>query len=83
MTIQSEIIIKVPLEIAESYHRASPEDKEKLHQQFVNLISSSLHFTIREEKKDRLTELMDEIGQKAVERGLTPEILASILNDNE
>jgi len=37
----------------------------------------------RKESLDKLYKTMDTIGQKAQERGLTPEILESLLNEDE
>ena len=38
---------------------------------------------IRQKSSDKLSKLMDKISEKAQARGLTPEILEEILNENE
>ncbi len=38
---------------------------------------------VRKESLDKLYKTMDTIGQKAEDRGLTPEILESLLNEDD
>lgn len=72
----STICIEVDAESARAYAAASAEQKTKL-QLLLNL-------RLREimcEPAHSLPEIMDQIGAEAQARGLTPEILDSILND--
>ena len=70
------VTVKVPVddETAEIYQQASLAEKKKM-----NLL---LSLWLREFEKPSITldKLMDNISRKARERGLTPEILESILN---
>jgi hypothetical protein len=70
------ITIQVNPEIARAYLGADDDELRKLDL-LVNL-------KLREamESPSSLQELMRDIGRKARERGLTPEILESILNDD-
>lgn len=70
-----EITIKVSPEVAEAYQSASPQERKKI-QAIVSILL--------QKKVDKdvvfLRKLMDEISDRARSRGLTPEILESILN---
>lgn len=70
----------IPLEIdadtAQAFSAASPEDQRKMQ--------LLLRLRLRELTSRRarpLREIMDEIGRSAEARGLTPEILESLLRD--
>ena len=69
------LTIHVSPEAARTYEAASEEQKRKLDA----LISLKLSQACR--TKRPLEEIMREISQKAQERGLTPEILDSLLDD--
>jgi hypothetical protein len=69
------ITVRVNLEAARIFETASEEQKRKIEA----LLSLKLTQATRGNKK--LEEVMNDISQKAQERGLTPEILDSILND--
>lgn len=71
------ITLEVSPEIAEAYQVASPEERQQI-QEFVGI------FLLKKEKSDLefLRKIMDEISDKATARGLTPEILESILNED-
>ena len=69
------ITIRVSPEAAYAYETASPEQQRKL----AALLSLKLIEVAR--AKRPLEEIMSEISRKAQERGLTPEILKSILNE--
>ncbi|MDJ0582516.1 hypothetical protein [Crocosphaera sp.] len=78
---QAEIYIKVPLDVAENYWNATEEERHKIEAKIAFYLQSS---TIsRQESLDKLYKTMDTIGQKTKERGLTPEILESLLNEDE
>ena len=68
------ITVHVNLEAARIFETAPEEQRRKIEA----LLSLKLTQTIRE--KRTLEEVMSDISQKAQERGLTPEILESILN---
>ncbi len=69
------ITINVNAETALIFEAISEEEKRKL----AALIS--LKLTEANYQKRTLEEVMSEISQKAQKRGLTPEILQSILNE--
>ena len=71
-----EITVKVSSKAAQAYQQAIAKQKEKLN----TLVSLFLEQEITEDI-DSLGTLMDEISERAVSRGLTPEILESILNE--
>lgn len=69
------ITVRVNLEAAHIFEAAPEEQKRKIEA----LLSLKLTQATRE--KTVLEEVMDDISQKAQERGLTPEILDSILDE--
>ena len=69
------IRIQVTPEAAQAYEGASQEDQRKLDA----LLSLKLSEVGR--KKRPLEVIMKEIGRKAQERGMMPEVLESILNE--
>ncbi|MBO3457469.1 hypothetical protein G7B40_004135 [Aetokthonos hydrillicola Thurmond2011] len=82
MTIKEEITIKVPSEVAQAYRDATEEEREQLQIKIAAIMQSS--FTIPQpEAISRLRNTMDKASFEAQQRGLTPEILESILNDDE
>ena len=76
MQISEEITIKVSPNVAQAYQKATERKKQSL----ATLVSVFLRDDMNEEV-DLLGKLMDEISYKAVSRGLTPEILETILNE--
>ncbi|MEI2581118.1 hypothetical protein [Scytonema sp. PRP1] len=76
METMQEITIEVSPEVAEAYQSASPQERKKI-QAIVSILLQ------KQVDKDVafLRELMDEISDRAKARGLTPEILESILNE--
>ena len=78
MQISEEITIKVNPNVAQAYHKATERKKQSL----AKLVSFFLEENTNiHEKVDFLGKLMDEISDRAVSRGLTPEILETILNE--
>lgn len=77
----AEIKIKVPLEIAENYWNKTEQERQQIEHK-INFFLQSTTFS-REKLVNKLYDTMDRIGQKAIEQGLTPEILESILNEDE
>jgi hypothetical protein len=73
----STISIEVDEDAARAYAAASAEEKQKV-QLLLNL---RLREIVSKPPKS-LTTIMDEIGVEAQARGLTPEILNSILHDD-
>jgi mRNA-degrading endonuclease RelE of RelBE toxin-antitoxin system len=71
-----EITIEVSPEVAEAYQSASPKARQRI-QAFIEILLQD-HV---ERDVALFRELMDEISDKAEARGLTPEILESILNE--
>jgi hypothetical protein len=76
MQISEEITIKVSPKVAQAYQKATERKKQSL----VTLVSLFLREDLNEEV-DLLGKLMDEISDRAVSRGLTPEMLETILNE--
>jgi hypothetical protein len=76
MQISEEITIRVSPNIAQAYQKATEQKKASLS----TLISIFLREE-SEEEVDFLGKLMDEISDQAVARGLTSEILETILNE--
>jgi len=66
--------ISLDNETAKIYEKAPLADKKKIQ------VLMSLWLREFENPSTTLDELMDDISRKAQERGLTPEILESILN---
>ncbi|BAY42781.1 hypothetical protein SAMD00079811_03590 [Scytonema sp. HK-05] len=81
MIAKEEITIKVPSEVAQAYRNATEEEREQIEARIAVLLKSSM--TSKLEAIAKLRQTMDEIGFRAAQRGLTPEILESILNDDE
>ena len=76
MQNSKEITLKVSGKVAQAYQEATEKEKEYMN----TLVNLFLEQEMKEEI-DSLGTLMDEISKKAVSRGLTPEILESILNE--
>ncbi len=76
MQIREEITIQVSPKVAQAYQKATESQKQFL----ATIVSLFLGQEVSEDV-DFLGELMDEISDRAVSRGLTPEILSSILNE--
>lgn len=72
MTTQ-EITIRVDPDVASAYLAASEEERRKLD------LLLSLRLQDVTQSDDSLAEVMREISQRAQQRGMTPEILESIL----
>ncbi len=70
------ITLDVDSEAAQAFKSASTEDKKK----FVILFSCYLREYTKADPSS-LQKMMDELSQKARDRGLTPDILDSILKE--
>ena len=76
MAMQTEeITIRVDPDAARAYRAVPEQERRKLDA----LLSLHLHDALRPDHT--LQEIMREISRKAQDRGLTPEILESILHD--
>jgi hypothetical protein len=71
-----QITINVEPDMARAYREANDDDRRKLD------VLLSLRLRDALNSSASLPELMREIGRNARARGLTPEILESILNDD-
>jgi hypothetical protein len=81
MKTYKQITIKVPSEIAENYYRVPEKEREQIELKLADIIDWQLE-NRRQEAAKRLRILMDRASEKAQKNGLTPEILESILNDD-
>jgi hypothetical protein len=82
MITQEEITIKVPFEVAEAYRNATSEEREELHIKIVAMMQSQFT-TDKPEVITRLRNTMDKASLEAQAKGLSPEILESILKDDK
>lgn len=71
-----KITIEVEADAARAYESTSPEKRRKIDA----LLSLQLDETVHEDEGS-LKDIMHEMSREAKQRGLTPEILQSILND--
>lgn len=69
------ITIPVPPEVAQAYQQANPQQQQALQTMLKLFLDSNF-------MQKSLSQVMEEIATKAEQRGLTPEILESILNDD-
>lgn len=76
METMQKITIEVSPEVAEVYQSASPQERKKIQAIVSILLQKQVDNNVA-----FLRELMDEISDRARARGLTPEILESILNE--
>lgn len=76
MKMSENITINVSPKVAQAYQKATESEKQSI----ATLVSLFLERNIDEEV-DFLGKLMDEISDRAVSRGLTPEILEAIMNE--
>ena len=70
-----QITIRVDKETAEAYRAASDEERRKID----SLLTLKLRSATRSQMS--IKTYMDEISRRAKKRGLTPEILKSLLNE--
>ncbi len=80
MNTKEEIILRVPMDVAQTYRQATEEERGQIAARLSVMLRSRL---TREEAIAKLNRTMDEVSTEAHVRGLTPEILESILNDDE
>ncbi len=70
-----EITIHVDADTAKAFKATSAQKRQKLELLLNLKLKESLS------SSDSLLEIMDEISQEAINKGLTPEILQSLLED--
>ena len=75
--MREQITISVDADLAEIYRSASESERRKLDL----LINIRLRNILESKSSRPLQEIMDDISRKAQKRGLTPEILQSILDE--
>jgi hypothetical protein len=76
METMQEITIEVSPDVAKTYQSASPQERKKIQAIATILLQNQVDKDVA-----FLHELMNEISDRARARGLTPEILESILNE--
>ncbi|WP_228009568.1 hypothetical protein [Microcystis aeruginosa] len=82
MNSKTEITIQVPLEIARYYAKINPNDRANLENKITATIQLELE-KYRQKAGARLSTIMDQASDEAEANGLTPDILASILEQDE
>jgi hypothetical protein len=80
MNTKEEIILSVPMDVAQTYRQATEQERGQIAARLSVMLRSRM---TREQAIAKLNQTMDEISEEAQARGLTPEILESILNDAE
>lgn len=80
ININEEITLKVPLDVAQAYRQATEEEQQQIVARLAVMVRSPL---ARVDAVKKLSKTMDDISKEAQANGLTPEILESILNDDE
>ena len=70
------ITLQVDSKTAQAYRNADPERKRKIQ----TLLNAMLKKTVNEKP---LLEIMEEASEEATANGITPEILESILSDEQ
>ena len=82
MNTKEEITIKVPANIALAYRNATESEREQIELKLAAIMQLQFK-TPRKDAIARLRNTMDAISNEAQAKGLTPEILELILNDDE
>lgn len=77
MRITEPITIQVPTSVAQAYRETDEQGQLKLELIVGFQLESAMNDT------RTLHKVMRDISREAIKRGLTPEILESILNDEE
>ena len=80
MSAIQEITIAVPSDIAEAYSRATYSQRQQIALKIGVMLTGAM--SEKEIAIDRIKQRMDDISTEATANGMTPEILASILNEN-
>jgi hypothetical protein len=64
--------------VAIAYRNATPTEQEQITNRLALIVRLNVN---KESALNRLWQTMDDIAEKAAERGLTPEILETLLQD--
>jgi hypothetical protein len=75
------IVINVPSELAEAYQQVTAPERSQIEAQIILLLKSAT--LNRQEAISQFRQTMDQASEEAEVNGLTPEILESILHDDE
>ncbi|MDX6445768.1 MAG: hypothetical protein QOH71_2842 [Blastocatellia bacterium] len=75
--VTEPITLQIEVDAARAFRTASPDEQEKLQ-----LLMSVLMKEYAKTNPPSLKQSMDEIGERAREKGLTSELLDSILRDD-
>ena len=70
------IAIQIDEDIAREYYKIAPQQRKKIEFLFTLLVQQEL-------KRKSLMQSMDALAEEAARNGLTPEILESILADED
>jgi hypothetical protein len=82
MNSKTEITIQVPLEIARYYAKIKPNDRGNIENKLTETIQLELE-KYRQKAGAILSTIMDQASDEAEANGLTLDILASILEQDE
>ena len=82
MNSKTEITIQVPLEIAKYYAKINPNDRANIENKLAETIQLELE-KYRQKAGAILSTIMDQASDEAEANGLTLDILASILEQDE
>jgi hypothetical protein len=81
MNLTEKIIVEVPQEIAEIYRRATEDERQQMAMRIGALLKNAMRS--QSAVLAQLRQTMDDISAEAADKGLTPEILESILHDDK
>lgn len=79
MTTREEIVLKVPQDVAETYRQATEEEKAQIAARVSVMLKSGFSKKL---VTTRLSRIMDDSGEQAPVKVLTPEILDCNGNDD-
>ena len=83
MSTTNEITIAVSPEVAEAYRQANADEREQIRLKVAAIVQLETgQETDRQKSLAALRQRMTDISQEAQARGLTPDILESILHDD-
>ena len=75
-----EINIKVSQELAQAYQKTTLEEQKQIQLKIAAVIQSQIAYSYKK-NLTQFRQSMDLASQQAQERGLTPEILKSVLSE--
>ena len=77
----SKVVLRVDPATATAYRKASKEERERARLAFERALDEQRERD-RKEAAGNVLQIMDEMAREAKERGLTPELLEQILNED-